>query len=900
MSFLPKSLAKRKDELEEEIQAHLQMAIQDRRDRGEPAELARSGAMRELGNVALVKDVTREMWGSVWLERLGQDLKYALRQLRKSPAFTITVIGTLALGLGATAAMFTVVDRVLLRPLPYANARELVGIKEAGKKEPLGLGAPFLDLQQWRERSHNLRDLAFYEANANIGHLSFLEGNTGSTQVNATKISGNLFATLGVYPTMGRSFEVQPDSGAVQADDAHTILLSDAVWRTVFGSDPKILGKPVKVSGVSYEVVGVMPRGFTFPFGGASPVVWTPAVLADADKVRTKHGTNYQVIARLGPGVRVDAAEEELKVIQAEVAKAYTDPYDREQVTSVQVQRYGDSLVKGDVRKSLLALFGAAGVLWLIACVNVTSLLLARATARQREIAVRGALGASRWRIVQQLLIEGLLLSGAASLLGVGLATLTLRLFEHGLTTQFHIYTKMTPNLSVVGVLLALTVVSALVSSAWPAIAAAKTAIEPALRQGGSQSGAGRTQFRMRALLVVAEIAMSLTLLVGCGLLLRTIYALKHVPLGFRTDHVIVANMSIPAYKFAGRDMTAELYQPLLERVQHLPGVQSATLMTEVPLGKTFQMIFTFSTEGKSVADLRRREMQSRFRAVGPDMQKVFGFRMLKGRFFNEGDTPSSQPVVVVNRAFVKEYFGDDQDSGRILGETLLNYNKERRAVVVGVLDDARQVSIAEQSQPEIEICLPQITPDSSFYKGATGMAMDLAVRTERSSASIVPELRELLRNASPELAASNFTTMDQVVEDSYGSQQLAARLLEIFGGAALLLCVAGIYGLLAYLVTQRTKELGLRIALGAQRRNVMWLVLRQASWMLLSGAGVGLILAYLSSLLLRTFLYGIEPHDPWTMGAVTLLLLSGGLAAAYLPARRAASVDPIHALRAE
>ncbi len=899
MSFVPKSSAKRKDELEEEIQAHLQMAIQDRLDRGEPEELARSRAMRELGNVALVKDVTREMWGWVWLERLGQDLKYALRQLRKSPGFAITAMGTLALGLAATTAMYTVVDRVLLRSLPYKNADELVVIKEAGKKGVLDWGVPFLDLQQWKERSHLLKDFAFFETNANLGHLSFLEGNTGSTQVNATKVSGSLLATLGVYPAIGRSFDHQSDSGAVRADDAQMILLSDAVWRNAFGGDPKILGKQVKVSGISYEVLGVMPRSFTFPFGGASPVGWTPAVLADADKIRAKHGTYYQVIARLASGVRIDAAEKELKAIQPELAKAYADPYEREQVNSVQLQQYGDSLVEGNVRKSLLALFGAAGMLWLIACVNVTSLLLARATARQREIAVRGALGASRLRIVQQLLIEGLVLSVTASLLGVLLATVTLRLFEHGLTTQFHIYTKMAPNASVVGVLLALTVFSALASSAWPAITAAKTAIEPALRQGSSQSGAPRTQFRMRALLVVTQIGMSLTLLVGCGLLLRTIYELKHVPLGFRTDHVIVANMSIPAYKFAGRDMAAEFYQPLLERVQHLPGVQSATLMTEVPLGKTFRITYTFSVEGKSAADVRRRDMRSQLRVVGPETQKVFDFRMLKGRFFDQSDTASSQPVVVVNRAFVREYFGDDQDPGRILGETLLNFTKDRRAVVVGVLDDAHQVSIAEQSQPEIEVYLPQITPDSSFYKSATGMAMDLAVRTDRGP-SMIPELRELLRNASPELASTNFMTMDQVVEDSYGSQQLAARLLEIFAGAALLLCIAGIYGLLSYLVTQRTKEVGLRIALGAQHRDVMFLVLRQAGWMLLAGAAFGLTLAYLSSLLLKTFLYGVEPHDPWTMGGVTLLLLSGGLAAAYLPARRAASIDPIQALRTE
>jgi len=393
---------------------------------------------------------------------------------------------------------------------------------------------------------------------------------------------------------------------------------------------------------------------------------------------------------------------------------------------------------------------------------------------------------------------------------------------------------------------------------------------------------------------------MSLTLLAGCGLLLRTIYVLRHVPLGFRTDHVIVANMTIPSFKFAGRDIRTELYQPLLERVQHLPGVQNASLMTEVPLGKTFQMVFTFAVEGNTAADIRQRDLSAQFRAVGPEMQRVFGFRMAEGRFFNEQDTAGSQPVVVVNRAFVKGFLGDDQDPKKILGANLIGYGKDRRAVVVGVLDDERQVSIAEQSQPEIEVCIPQITPDTGFYESAEGLAMDLAVRTERSPSSVVPELRRLMQDASPELATSNFTTMDQVVEDSYGSQQLAARLLEMFGGCALLLCVAGIYGLLAYLVTQRTRELGLRIALGAQRSDVMWLVLRQATWMLLVGSGIGLVLAYLSGGLLRTFLYGVKPSDPWTMGAVTLLLTGGGIAAAYLPARRAAGVDPMQALRTE
>ncbi len=896
MSFFSRSFAKRKAELDEEVQAHLQMDIQNRKDRGESSEQAHAAAMREFGNIALIEDVTRETWGWVRLERLGQDLKYALRQLRRSPVFIATLVATLALGLGATAAMFTVVDHVLLRPLPYTDSHQLVAINEAGKKGVTG-GTPFLDLRQWQQRSHALQEIAFYSS---TNHISFLDGTTGSARVIAPQVSANLFAVLGVHPAMGRGFEGQSD-GSVLAGEAHNIILSDSIWRTTYGSDPNILGKVVKLNGESYIIVGVMPRDFTFPFGDANPHVWLPKVIGDKDAVRTANLTpNYQVIGRLRPNVAFETAESELKVIQSDVAKQYPDPYDRERVTSIKLQRYDDSLVVSDLKKALLALFAASGVLWLIACVNGTSLMLARAAARQREIAVRGALGASRWRIVQQLAVEGLVLSVIASALGLGLAMLMLKLFEHGLTQQFHIHEKMTPNLTIIGVLAALTIVSALLCSVWPAVVAARASIEPALRQGGPQSSSGVVQYRTRASLVVLQIAMSLILLVGCGLLLRTIYALRHVPLGFRTDHIIVANMTIPAYRFSGHNMTTELYQPLVDRVNRIPGVQSASLMTAVPLGTTFKMQFTFSDRGNSTAEIRRRDMVSQFRAVGPEMQRVFGFRMFKGRFFNESDTATSQSVVVVNREFAKQYLGADQNLEKILGQSLLNLTKNRHTVIIGVLDDERQVSIASQSQPEIEICIPQITPETLAYQSVEGLSMDLAVRTDRNPSSVIPELRELMRQSSPELSDSTFTTMDQVVEDSYGSQQLAARLLIVFGGSALLVCITGIYGLLAYLVAHRTKELGLRIALGAQRGDVMWLVLRQAGWMLLAGSSLGLILAYMTSLLLRTFLYDITAHDPWTMAAVTALLVGGGLAASSIPARRAAMVDPIEALRTE
>ena len=888
---------RRKDELAEELRSHLRMAITDRMERGEPEDHARQNAMREMGNVPLIEDVTRAMWGGVWLERVLQDVRYAMRQLRRAPGFAVTVMVTLALGLGATAAMYTVVDRVLLRPLPYRDADSLVKVETMSRNG----GSPLIDIEEWQARSRTLQSIAFYYADDGNAHLGFLEGKGESTQVVEPHVSANLFPTLGVHAAMGRTF-LEGNGGAVREEDAHALVLSDAVWREAYGADPHIVGRVIRVSGDSFTVIGVMPRGFSFPYGMQKPAVWMPIVPDAAEMIRKgDEGTKHDTIARLKPGVSLSAATAELKGIQAGVAREYPDAEYRDRVASIRMQRYGDSLVNEDVRKSLLALGGAAGVLWLIACVNVTSLLLARATARQREIAVRGALGASRWRIVQQLLIEGLMLSSVASALGIGLAMLTLRLFEHGLKAQFSIYTTLTPNLRVVGVLLLLTVVSAAVSSVWPAIAAARAAIEPALRQGGAQSGAARGQHRLRALLVVAEIAMSLTLLVACGLLLRTIYTLRHVPLGFRTDHVMVASMSIPSYKYTGQDMLQELYQPLLERVQHLPGVESATLLTEAPLGKTFRVMLTFGDQGKSAADVRHGKMRVEARAVGPDAQKVFAFRMLRGRYFNDGDTPTSLPVVVVNRAFVREYEGNDGDPGEFVGKPVMSFRKDRKqAVVVGVLDDDRQVSVAEPSRPEMQVYLPQMTPQSAFYEIAEKMAMDLAVRTERDPAAMTPVLRRVMREASPELANSTFTTMDQIVEDSYGSQQLAARLLEIFGGTALVLCIAGIYGLLAYLVTQRTRELGIRIALGAQRDRVMAMVLRQAGGMLLRGLAVGLALAYVSSRLLRTLLYGVHPHDPWTMGLVTLLLLAGGLAAAYLPAKRAASVDPMEALRSE
>ena len=885
-----------KSDLDAEIAAHLALAAADKSDRGADPATARYEAEKEFGNIALIKDVARAMWGWLWLDALRQDAAGALRQLRRTPRFSITVIATLAFGIAAATAMFTVLDQVLLKPLPYAHPERLVVVDEADIHGKTGTfqGAPYLDLRTWQRDNQTFEQIAYYIVGSKG---NFLDGKTGSLEVFLANVSPNFFRTLGVQPGLGHGFDEDVDPFA-DGKNANMIVLSDAAWRQMYAGDPSILGKNVLLDGQPYSVIGVMPRGFSFGGQQNWNQVWTIVQLNTADRVRGDRARNYTVIGRLKAGVKLAAAEADLRTLQARVAKSFVDPDLRETQGSVIIHRYVDSLVDADLKKGLTTLMAAAAVLWLIACVNATNLFLVRATVRQREIAVRGALGASPLRIMQQLFFEGLVLSGAASLLGSLLALAAIGIFAKQIPSHFPVVISASVDMTILYALLGLTLFTTAVSSAWPSFLAAHKPIEPALRQGALQSGTNRRQHRMRSSLVIAEIAMSLVLLVACGLLLRTIYALRHLPLGFRTDHIIVANLTIPSYRFLHRNITTELYQPLLERVQHLPGVQAATLMTEVPLGQTFHSVLALKGKGFGSHRNENKAITSNFRAASPETQQVFGFSILRGRYFNSQDTAGSKPVAVVNPSFARLYAPDPQNLNSVLGMHLLNMRQNEPVEVVGVQDDARQDSIM-RPEPEVEICITQITPDSNAYM-VVGKAMDLALRTTRPLASIAPELRTLLRQASPELANATFTSMDQVVAESYGSQTLAAHLLELFGGTALLLCVAGIYGLLTYVVAQRTREIGLRIALGAQRRQALWLVFRHAGVLVFSGVSLGAVLTLASARLVRGFLYGVPEHDLRTLTMVTLILIVSGSLAAYLPARTAARVDPIEALRAE
>jgi predicted permease len=882
---------RRYEDISLSIREHLEERIDELTAGGMDRRAAEQTARREFGNISLVEERSREVWQSRVLESLWADVRYALRQTRRSPGYAATVIGTLAVGIGAAAAMFTVVDHVLLRPTRYPDAGRLVALQETNAATTTySWPAPWLDIEQWRAQSQSFSGIEF---SSRLPGRNYLNGEAAALQVDGERVSANLFRMLGVRPALGRDFDPK-SQGSTSTSNTGTIVLSDAIWKEAFGSKRGILGKTVKINNDSYTVAGVMPPGFQYPVGaGASPQVWVPILLTTDDKDgRDFKAMQYTVLARLRHGATIASANAEMALLQKRIAPDYTDPNLRKDHSVVRVEPYVDTLVNHDVHRALLALLAASAVLWLIAIANATNLMLARSTARQREIAMRSALGASRWRVMQQMVVEGIILSWVAGALGIALALGSVRLLAHELSQTLPVPVPASPDGWMLLTLLSVTILSALLATAWPAFLAVRVPIEPALKQGGMQSGAGRRQHQMRSTLVAVEIAMSLTLLAVCGLLLRSVYALRQVPLGFRTDHILVANLSIPGYRFNGQNITERLYQPLLEHAQRLHGVDNAGLMSEVPLGKTFVLHLQLQMNGYKIVAFMK--------AVSPEIQKVFAFSMAAGRFFGQEDTATSEPVIVVNQAFARQYSPNAHDPKAILGANLLSLRKDAPMRVVGVVEDEHQQAVADPAVPEVEIAIPQITPESGFYQPTEGVAMDLALRTSRPAAEIVPELREVLRQASPELQNVTITTMDQIVEDSYGSQRLAAHLLEIFGGSALLLCVAGLYGLLAYVVTQRTRELGVRIALGASRRNLLWLVMRQASAMLLMGVALGTVLALASGRLVGGFLYGVSAHDGKTLVAAAMLLLISGLTAAYLPARRAAGADPMEALRAE
>lgn len=822
---------------------------------------------------------------------LLQDLRYALRQLVKTPAFTITAVLTLALGIGVNAAMFSVIDQVLLRPLPYQSASRIV---EIGPQPDSGNGfgsVSWPDIKDWRARSHSFQQIGFYSM-----QFSTVGKNANATLTPKLAVSTNFLKLFGVQPMLGRGFSAD-DSKPGRND---VLILSHSTWQKTFHSDRGIIGKTVKINGDPYQVIGVMRPSFTFPADmGTGEEIFVPMNLDDPGTA-DRGNSGLQPMGLLRPGVPVEQARNELNSIHRRLLHEY--PKD-ERKEAIKVTTYRNAIT-ADARPALLALIWAVLAVWLIACANVAGLMLTRTASRRREIAIRGALGAPHGRLVQQFFTESLLLGLCGGAVGLGLAAAAIQLLKHYLGRlpfgeDVHI------NVPVLLFLLFLSCFSAVLFGLVPAWHSANLPAQEGLREGTLGAGTSRNQSRLRDAFVVGEITLTLALLIAAGLMMQTLLSLRHTNLGFVPEHVVTGAVFFPTHGVwwavkepdKAPNIVQTFYQPLLEKLRHTPGIEDVGIASVRPLEPNWSFVDSVVLKSRPNLD-KNQEPSAQLRAVNGAYFRTFGIRLMRGRFFNDQDTPDAPVAAVVNQAFVKKVLPNEDPIGKQL--QVNDKGPRQWATIVGVAENVHQKTPGESPLPELDLNLTQFTPTDDLYPIVSTFLTNVAVRTRLPAATAEQLIRRSVHALQPQAALDKVEPMQQVVDESLGGQTLAARLLAIFGFAALLIAVAGIYGLLAYSVSQRTRELGVRLALGAQRGDVLWLVMRHALWLLGIGIALGIGLALATGGVLRSFIYGLGGYDALTVFLVALLLTVCGVAASYFPARRAASIDPVEALRAE
>ena len=821
------------------------------------------------------------------MQSILQDVRYALRQLRKSPGFTFTAVTVLALGLGANIAVFTILNGILLRPLPYARPDRIVAIEGTGPESYYPMH--YANMLQLRDAVGARLQVGGVLC---CGHTASIVGPGGRVQVEQQKVTANLPAMLGVHLLMGRTFrddENEPGRNRVA-------LIGEDVWRKLYNSDPHIVGQTLAIKSQPYTILGVMPAGLSIPEDGTMQI-WSPAALSADDRSSMSRGALfYGMYARLPDGITEAQLADHLSRTQAVIAKEVPDGG---LATRVTVTGYQKSLNK-HVRKPLLLLDAVVFGIWLLACLNVTSLMLARAVSRSREQAVRAALGASRLRLLQQTVVESLLLSGIGAVFGLLLGQTAIKLLWRQIHRQLPLTNAIHLDGRVIAAMVALTLFTAVVVGIFPALRAMRRDAQGDLR--GVSSTASASQNRTREALVVAQLALTLVFLVGAGLFLRTIHALRTVPLGFTQQNVltggIILNGTTDSVEHEAKNETnivTASYLPLLERLRGIPGVKSAALSSVLPLRAEFGVTLDGTLDHKEAP--RGKEPMIDGRLASSGLVEALGIPMVRGRFFTKDDSASAPPVVVVNQAFVNKYLPGQDPIGHTFGMGKTGRFAEMR--IVGVIGDVKQAKVTDATKPEMYFCLAQTEPGTPLYGIATAF-IQVAIRGAVPADTLRAQFDKALHEVAPDATTTDVKTIHEAVEDSFGSQTLISHLLESFAGLALMMASVGLYGLLSFAVAQRTREIGLRIALGAPQANILNLVFRRAFLLVGIGLTIGGTMAWFAVKFASSYIYGVQAHDGLTFTAVVLVLAATSVVAAWLPARRAASVDPILALRSE
>jgi putative ABC transport system permease protein len=883
-------------EMDEEMRLHGEMKEREMVVAGESPEEAHYAARRKVGNILRLREESREAWGWNWLEQFLQDVRYSLRVLRRSPGFATVVILTLALGIGANTVVFSVINAVLLHSLRFRDPARLASVT---------FDDPGLGLRDVRYSVPEFEDLrtrsgVFEEVSAVLKGGANLTGWQQPQRLELLGVSTTYFSMLGIVPEKGRLFG-QQDFALGLADVA---IVSDGVWRRLFGADPNIVGKQIELDYDPYTIVGVLPPDFRHPGSTvANDVeVWVTGDFSAPPFPRKERGVRFLsgAIGRLKPGISVEQAKKKLELMSAQVRSDFASDYPPKSKWTVRILPLQESLV-GNLRPTLFMLMGTVVLVIVLASVNIANLLLARASTRQREITLRLSLGASRSRIIRQLLTESAFLSMAAGVVGILAAELFLRFLLRFVPVNIPRHNEISMDCLVLGVATLVSVFTGLLFGLAPAVQSSKTELAIELREGARGSGYTRKTHRLRALLIISELAISVVLMIGAGLLMHTFWRLLREDPGFNAAGVVVSSIRLPASNdlrtgYVGLSQQTAFVRECLRRLRTIPGVDSAAMTSDLP-GMPVANTSDLAIEGVPFDPTEK--LSAEVIRVSPDYFRVMKTPLMRGRFFSENDQAGGLPVAILDEATTQKYWPNrDPIGSRVKLGAMCSFSSSSGCLdmnlpwltVVGVVKNIKYDGLDRPGVPHIY---------DSIYE-QPGRLLNVALRTSLPAPLLEMQIRNEIRTIDPALPVFNIRSMNDVVETSLAQRRFSAELVGTFASISLLLASIGIYGLLAYLVAQRSQEFAVRVALGAKPGDIFKLVIRQALAQTGIGLAIGLILAFGVGHLLASLLYGILPSDPMTFAAVSSLVSIVALVASHLPARRAMRVDPMVALRYE